>query len=38
MTHLESNNEILDNVHFVKVNCLPAVREQLTPELKLNVL
>ena len=31
-THVDFGDKILDNVRFVKVNRLPAVRERLTPE------
>ena len=30
--HVDFNNKNLDNVRFVKVNSLPAVREHLTPK------
>ena len=30
--HVDSNDENLDNVRFVKVNSMPAVREHLTPK------
>ena len=30
-THVDFDDKNLDNVRFVKVNSLPAVREHLTP-------
>ena len=30
--HVDFNDKNIDNVHFVKVNSLPAVREHLTPK------
>ena len=32
-THVDFNDKNLDNVRFVKVNSLPAVREHLTPKI-----
>ena len=31
-THADFNDKNLDNVRFVKVNSMPAVREHLTPK------
>ena len=31
-THVYFNEKLLDNVRFVKVNSMPAVREHLTPK------
>ena len=31
-THVDFNDKDLDNVRFVKVNSMPAVREHLTPK------
>ena len=31
--HVDFNDNIIDNVRFVKLNTLPAVRDRLTPKL-----
>ena len=34
--HVDFNDKIVDNVRFVKINCLPAVREHLTPKINID--
>ena len=35
--HVDFNDENPDNVKFVKINSLPAVRQRLTPKLEVDI-